>query len=102
MQTIVCLKQIVADLLNRPLGIDAVRLDLIDDAVDKEAILEHQQMCVDEERRLMPAVPFQLRLHSLQLIARLLDGTPKSLDLFSDLIRFQFEVERYEHRIKGA
>src|SRR5207247_4442268 len=45
---------IVTHLLNRPFRIDRVGFDLLDDAVDKQPVLEHEQMSIDEKRRFPP------------------------------------------------
>ena len=48
-EAIVCLEQIVTDLLNGPFRIDVIRFDLLDNPIDEQAILQHQKMRIDEE-----------------------------------------------------
>src|SRR6266487_2617835 len=47
-EAIVRLKEVVTDLLNRPLGIDALGLYFFDDAINEQAVLKHQQMRINE------------------------------------------------------
>src|SRR4030095_11914962 len=50
-QAVVRLEKFVADLLYRPLGIDAIGFDLFDNPIDEQPVLQHEQMRVDEKRR---------------------------------------------------
>ena len=68
-QAVVSLKKIFTHLLNGPLGVDLFILDLVDDSVHKEPILKHEEVGIDEKRRLGPALALQLRLHALELSA---------------------------------
>src|SRR5262249_29881794 len=60
------------------------------------------QVRVNEKRGFGTTFPLQLRLHSLQLLARFLNRAPESLNLLSYLFRPQLEIERYEQRIEGS
>src|SRR5215831_3782091 len=71
-EPVISLEEIVTDLLNRPFRIDRVAFDLLDDAVDKQPVREHEQMSIDEKGRFRPACPPELRLHSLELLTGLL------------------------------
>ena len=101
-EPVVSLEEIVADQLNRPFRIDRVGFDLLDDAVDKQPVLEHEQMSIDEKGRFPSACPPELRLHSLELLARLLNRLPESIDFFPHPIGPKLQIERNEEGIKGS
>src|SRR2546430_1798858 len=73
LQLVVRFEKLVADLLNRPLRVDLLGLDFLDDAIDEKLVLKDQQVRVDQKRRLGTAAFLQLLLHASELALRLLD-----------------------------
>ena len=48
-KTIISLQKIVADLLNRPLRIDVLRFNFVDDAIDEQPVLQHKEVGIDQK-----------------------------------------------------